>query len=258
MSSQPGLIRAITFASLKQTNMKMKQLLFAAAVLGGTSLMAQDLAPGINYAYNPPAADGIITDISVDVVNNDNNSAGSFDVSMYLYDQSSQNYWIIGTTNVPSLSGNSVITISNWDIDINNTPGIPAGTYRLGVWVDSNNDITESDENNNAGLLAGNINYNPSASGIATSPITIAAVSLFPNPANENATVNFTLTENSTVSLKVYDMTGNEVMIVSDKAQMATGDYSMQVETAGLSSGIYFMTLSTGDGSVTRRLTVTH
>src|SRR5688500_14217194 len=106
MSSQCGPVRDSTFASLKQFYMKMKQLLLVAAVCGGTSLMAQDLAPGINYSYNPPGSDGIITDITVDVVNNDNNSAGSFDVAMYLYDQSTTNYWIIGTTNVPSLSGN--------------------------------------------------------------------------------------------------------------------------------------------------------
>jgi hypothetical protein len=239
--------------------MKTKTLLFMSALLlGGLKLSAQDLAPGINYSYNPPASDGIITNINVDVVENDGTSTGSFDVAMYLYDMATSTPYVIGTTTINSISGYGLVSITNWNIDINNTPGIPAGTYRLGVWVDSNNDITESDENNNAGLLAGNINYNPNASGIATSPIAIGAVSLFPNPANENATVNFTLTENSTVSLKVYDMTGNEVMIVSDKAQMATGDYSMQVETAGLSTGIYFMTLSTGDGSVTRRLTVTH
>jgi len=58
--------------------MKMKQLLFAAAFIGGAmQLSAQDLDPGINYSYNPPASDGIITDITVDVVNNDSWSAGS-------------------------------------------------------------------------------------------------------------------------------------------------------------------------------------
>src|SRR5687768_11022911 len=97
-----------------------------------------DLVPGINYSYNPPGSNGIITGITVDACNNDNGNAGSFDVAMYLYDQSTTNYWIIGTTSLPGLSGNACITISNWNIDINNTSGIPAGTYRLGVWVDSN------------------------------------------------------------------------------------------------------------------------
>lgn len=239
--------------------MKTKSLLLIAALFcGGLKLASQDLAPGINYSYNPPAADGIITSISVDVVTNDAVSVGSFDVAMYLYDASTTNVYVIGTTNVPSLSGYSVITISNWNIDINQTPGIPAGTYRLGVWVDSNNDITETDENNNAGLLAGNINYTPNASGIATAPLAISFVNCYPNPANDNATVNFSLTKNSDVSLKIYDLQGNLVETVSDKTQMTPGEYSLNVETAELSSGIYFMTLSTGDGSVTQRLTVAH
>jgi hypothetical protein len=239
--------------------MKTKNLLIMSALFcGGLKLAAQDLAPGINYAYNPPGANGIITNISVDVVENDGVSVGSFDVAMYLYDQSSQNVYVIGTTNIPSLSGNSLITISNWNIDINNTPSVPAGTYRLGVWVDSNSDITESDENNNAGLLAGNINYTPNASGIETAPIAISFVNCFPNPANENATVNFTLTKNSSVSLQIYDLTGNLVKVISDKEQMIAGDYSMNVTTNELSNGVYFITLATGEGSVTRRLTVTH
>jgi hypothetical protein len=239
--------------------MKTKTLLFMSALFcGGLKLAAQDLAPGINYSYNPPGANGIITSISVDVVENDGVATGSFDVAMYLYDMASSTPYVIGTTNIPSINGSSVITISNWNIDINNTPGIPAGTYRLGVWVDSNGDVSESDENNNAGLLAGNINYSPSASGIETSPVAIGMVTVFPNPANENATVNFTLTENAPVSLKIYDMAGNLVSVVADKEQMMSGDYSMHVETENLSSGVYFMTLSTGDGSVTRRLTITH
>ena len=123
--------------------MKTKTLLLMSALFcGGLKLAAQDLAPGINYAYNPPGANGIITSISVDVVENDGVSTGSFDVAMYLYDMSTSTPYVIGTTNIPSISGSSVITISNWNIDINNTPGIPAGTYRLGVWVDSNGDVT--------------------------------------------------------------------------------------------------------------------
>ena len=239
--------------------MKTKKLLFSIAILfTGYTISAQDLAPGINYSYNPPGSNGIITSISVDALENDGVSVGSFDVAMYLYDQSTTNYWVIGTTNIPSLSGNSVITISNWNIDINNTSGIPAGTYRLGVWVDSNNDITESDENNNAGLLAGNINYTPNASGIATSPLAISFVSCFPNPANENTTLKFSLANNSDVSIQIFDMTGKLVKIISDKEQMMSGDYSVNISTSELPDGIYFISISTVDGNISKKITVAH
>lgn len=239
--------------------MKTKLVLLFAGLFGGMmNLAAQDLAPGINYGYNPPGSDGIITSISVDVVNNDNTSAGSFDVSMYLYDPNTQNVWTIGTTNIPSLSGNALITISNWNIDINNTAGIPAGTYRLGVWVDSNSDITESDENNNAGLLSGNINYTPSASGIADHALNAESVKCMPNPASAFTNLAFTLTENANVSIEIYDMTGRLVKTVMDKESMPSGDNKVRIETETLPAGIYFWTLKSGEVSLTGRLSVSH
>ncbi|HET6990906.1 MAG TPA: hypothetical protein VFJ43_06255, partial [Bacteroidia bacterium] len=69
--------------------MKTKHVLLMSALLcGGFTINAQDLAPGINYSYNPPGANGIITNIAVDAVENDGVAAGSFDVAMYLYDMS--------------------------------------------------------------------------------------------------------------------------------------------------------------------------
>lgn len=234
----------------------MKQLLIAAAVCGGTSLVAQDLAPGINYSYNPPASDGIITDITIDVVNNDNTSAGSFDVAMYLYDQATTNYWIIGTQNISSLSGNSLITISNWDIDINNTSGIPGGTYRLGVWVDSDEDISESDENNNAGLLAGNINYSATAIGEIT--IEASSVNCYPNPAMNSTTLSFTLTEASSVSVEVFDVLGNKVETMYSTSQLVAGTHQHVINTESYASGVYFICITSGETVITRRLSVAH
>jgi hypothetical protein len=238
--------------------MKTKLLFLSAIVCGALNLSAQDLAPGINYSYNPPGANGIITSISVDVVENDGTSASSFDVAMYLYDQSTSTAYILDPMNVSYISGYGVYSITNWNVDINNTPGIPAGTYRLGFYVDSNSDISESDENNNAGLLSGNINYTPSANGIEANSILANSLNLFPNPANEMATVNFTLEESAAVTLNIYDMTGKLVQVVTNNDQMLAGDYSMKIETASLPEGAYFLTLTSGELSVTRRLIVAH
>lgn len=237
--------------------MKIKQLLFSAVMMGSASLMAQDLALGINYSYNPPASDGIITDISIDVLNNDGTSAGSFDVSMYLYDQATTNYWIIGTTNVPSLSGNSMITISNWDIDINNTPNIPSGTYRLGAWIDSGEDITEGDEDNNVGLLSGNINYS-AANAIGENAIEASSVTCFPNPANGSTLLSFTLTEPSEVTIEVFDALGNRVESIANQGQLTRGTHTQAINTESLANGVYFISVTSGEMVITRRIIVAH
>lgn len=223
---------------------------------GNVSAQA-DLVPGINYSYNPPGSDGIIHAITVDVCENNGVAAGSFDVAMYLYDQSTTNYWVIGTTTVNSLSASSCVTISNWDIDINNTSGIPGGTYRLGIWVDSNNDISESDDNNNTGLLSGNINYSPT--GIidhSAGKVTTALGQAFPNPASTEVKFHFSLAEAGKTSLKVYDMTGREIKSLVDD-QLDAGNYTYGLDVSQMPQGIYLYTLTAGNTVMTRRLTVT-
>ena len=225
-----------------------------------TTISAQiDLVPGINYSYNPPGSNGIITSITVDACNNDNGNAGSFKVAMYLYEQSSGNYWIIGTTTLPGLSGSACITISNWDIDINSTPGIPQGTYRLGVWVDSDDDISETDESNNAGLLSGNINYIPSTSAV----IDFSQIgempeweSPSPNPTAGITNFSFSIFDNSNVELTVFDVSGKKVAtLVSEK--LLAGTYTYEMDAALLQTGIYFCTLNAGGYAATQKLVVT-
>jgi hypothetical protein len=240
--------------------MKAKPVLFVAGLLCASLRLsaAIDLEPGFNYSYNPPAADGVITDITIDVVNNGSSYAFSFDVSMYLYEPNSQTVYVIGTQSVNGLSANSLITISNWDIDINNTPNIPSGTYRLGVWVDSDDDNSESDEDNNAALLSGNISYTASANGINGPDFSASTVKVMPNPANAFSNLSFTLNNNTQVTVELYDITGKLVKTVVDKEQMNAGVQKVNMETETLPAGVYFWTLSTGELKVTRRLIVSH
>jgi hypothetical protein len=219
-------------------------------------MYAQDLVPGINYGYNPPGSDNVITDIQVDVCNNENDDATwGFDVGMYLYDQATTNYWVIGTTNLSNgLSGNSCITISNWDIDIDDTPNIPAGTYRLGLWVDVNDDISETDENNNAGLLSGNINYTPaSTSGINDQNSIVGKLHQnFPNPVKDATTFKFELLKAARTTLTIYNATGQQIaVLVNEKLQQ--GEHSIKYNTENLATGLYYYTLQTEDLILTNK-----
>jgi hypothetical protein len=215
-----------------------------------------DLVPGINYSYNPPGSNCIITGITVDACNNDNGNASAFDVSMYLYDQSSTNYWIIGTTRLNNgLSGNSCITISNWNIDISQTSGIPNGTYRLGIWVDSGDEISETDENNNAGLLSGNINYSCAGTGVHDTKGIVQEVSNYPNPFSESTMISYTLARDSKVLIEVYDLAGSRVAVV-ENADKAAGNYLVNYNAGGLQAGTYFLRVSVNGLWETRKMTV--
>ena len=216
-----------------------------------------DLVPGINYSYNPPGSNCIITSITVDACNNDAGNASAFDVSMYLYDQSTTNYWIIGTTRLNNgLSGNSCITISNWDIDITQTSAVPNGTYRLGIWVDSGQEITETDENNNAGLLSGNINYTcAGSSGVHDATSLVQDISNSPNPFSGSTMITYTLLKDSKVLIEVYDVAGKKVATIENSDKSA-GNYTTLYDGSELEAGIYLLKVGVNGEWATRKIVV--
>lgn len=71
----------------------------------------------------------------------------------------------------------------------------------------------------------------------------------YPNPFNPSTKIKFGIpSENisSSVSLKVYDILGNEVATVIDNEQFSPGTYEADFNADGLSSGVYFYQLKSG------------
>lgn len=90
----------------------------------------------------------------------------------------------------------------------------------------------------------------------------------YPNPFNPITTIKFSVPTplnppfgkggtqgGSLVTLKVYDVMGREVStLVNDNKEQ--GNYEVQFDAAGLSSGIYFYRLSAGKYSETKKMTL--
>jgi hypothetical protein len=80
----------------------------------------------------------------------------------------------------------------------------------------------------------------------------------FPNPASDFTTIPFeTATDNSYVSLKIYDDLGNEKAILFD-GRTGRGHHQVRWETKNLPGGIYLCILQSDDGMSTRKLTLVH
>ena len=62
----------------------------------------------------------------------------------------------------------------------------------------------------------------------------------YPNPFNPTTTLTFSLKENSTVSLKVYNLLGQEVATLLDHSEMDGGQHAVQFEANNLPSGTYY------------------
>lgn len=75
----------------------------------------------------------------------------------------------------------------------------------------------------------------------------------YPNPFNPATMISFSIPEKSFVSLKIYDLLGNEITeLISDVKE--AGNYSASFDASHLSSGIYFYTLKANGYSLTKKM----
>jgi hypothetical protein len=78
----------------------------------------------------------------------------------------------------------------------------------------------------------------------------------YPNPFNPTTTINFSIPNSSNVSLKIYDILGNQVMTVVNEFKQA-GNYSVNFDASRLSSGVYFYTITAGSFKDTKKMMLT-
>ncbi len=77
----------------------------------------------------------------------------------------------------------------------------------------------------------------------------------YPNPCNPSSTIEFTLSRNEFVSLKIFDILGKEVLtLVSD--ELSPGRHRYTFDVVDLSSGIYFYRLQAENHVETKKLVV--
>lgn len=74
-------------------------------------------------------------------------------------------------------------------------------------------------------------------------PIKFNLYQNFPNPFNLTTTIKYQVPEISFVSLKLYDVLGNEIGTLVDEEKFI-GSYEVEFDATGLPSGIYFYKLS--------------
>ncbi len=83
-------------------------------------------------------------------------------------------------------------------------------------------------------------------------PLNFSFLPLYPNPFNPKTNIKFNITINSFVSLKVYDILGNEITTLFEK-ELSPGSYSISWEARDgngqlLPSGVYLFRLSARGG----------
>jgi hypothetical protein len=144
----------------------------------------------------------------------------------------------------------SRIVIAEWAIPL----AQPLANARVYVEIDPDDVFSnEVHENNNMGwapvVSLGNPNYvahNPKA------PSGFVLHHSYPNPFNPVTTIEYDLFQPENVTLKVFNVLGQEVMTLLDQKQTA-GNHKVRFNGSGLASGTYYYRLQAGEVSQTKR-----
>lgn len=78
----------------------------------------------------------------------------------------------------------------------------------------------------------------------------------YPNPFNPSTVISFNLQESSTISLRIFNMLGREVVTLIDKDRKSSGLHNYTFNAENLSSGIYIYRLETDKTILTKKLTL--
>ncbi len=75
----------------------------------------------------------------------------------------------------------------------------------------------------------------------------------YPNPFNPSTNIEFSIPKSEFVSLKVFDITGKEISVLVSE-NLNPGNYKINFNGAGLTSGVYFYILNTGGYVQTKKM----
>jgi hypothetical protein len=92
----------------------------------------------------------------------------------------------------------------------------------------------------------GSTEYSNTIEAEISNPQKFELVQNYPNPFNPSTTIKFTIPEKEFVSLKVYDVMGNEVSVLLNE-EKEDGTHTIEFNASNLASGTYFYKLQAGN-----------
>jgi hypothetical protein len=85
-------------------------------------------------------------------------------------------------------------------------------------------------------------------------PTQFSLMQNYPNPFNPATTIRFEVAKKSDISLKVYNVVGQEVATLIYNQELDAGVYSASFNANNLASGIYFYELKAGEVSISKKM----
>ncbi|MBW7842466.1 MAG: T9SS type A sorting domain-containing protein [Ignavibacterium sp.] len=101
----------------------------------------------------------------------------------------------------------------------------------------------------------GSIDYSDVVSVVLETPVEFALGQNFPNPFNPSTKIKYSVPQSGLVSIVIYDLTGQKVATVVDEVKQP-GNYEIEFNAAGLSSGVYFYKMTTNSFSQIKKMSI--
>lgn len=79
-------------------------------------------------------------------------------------------------------------------------------------------------------------------------------ISIYPNPINNNFTVDFNLQKSSTITVRIIDLLGNEVAPAITTKMFSAGKRQLTLERPNVASGIYYCQIQLLGTTITKKL----
>ncbi len=99
----------------------------------------------------------------------------------------------------------------------------------------------------------GSSEYSQEVEAKITNPIDYVLSQNYPNPFNPSTTISYSIPEDGNVTIKVYDILGNEVASLVDEFKQA-GKHDLVFNASNLSSGVYYYKMTSAGFSKIKKL----
>ncbi|MCW3126008.1 MAG: hypothetical protein JWO03_1666 [Bacteroidetes bacterium] len=117
--------------------------------------------------------------------------------------------------------------------------------------VNGNGNADNSDKWNNTTLT---ITEATGPNGINTVSDQVNSLKVYPTLMSGNANVSFDLKESADVTAQIISMNGQVVQTLMSGESLSTGNVNRSYDVAGLSAGVYFVRIQTGNSSVVSKI----
>ena len=148
-----------------------------------------------------------------------------------------------------------IVDVTNAELKTIMAAGIRVPYYPAGTFICPDRTLTSKDQATASALVAARNACKPFTTDIEKVNPQVSEMLVYPSPATSVSNVEFTLTENSSVSIEMINAIG-QVVSTQQLGNMSVGKQKTELNVSALSEGLYFVNVITNNNRIIRKISV--